>query len=393
MWTPRVRTSALALTAPLLFTKLTLVERYGEPDTLLVEGDIEDLRPAFATTSGVVVFDADGQQRFSGIRPRHPGRFVTRTGDGTAQLSYEADLSRLWRRFCWPTPAAAWSAQTAAYDVQTAVHEARILGYIGRNAGSSAYNGTAGGVTVDRRIANLRLPTSTGRGVSGKTSARFQNLGQLVADLAEAANLRVTIVQTYDGTTPYLDVVIADVPDLSGWARFGDGGSGDLGLLDDSWSYGIGGGPSVFLSAAGGDLENRYLTAQVDSSIRTAWGYEEAFIDQRQDGTDTDQIAQGIATARAENAPTVEAQAPLAAGDLQFGSQSGQIPVGAKVTVSLDGEEVVDRIRQVTTTVQVADDEATETVEPLFGTPDAGLRIEQKALRRALKRLRNLEGK
>ena len=75
------------------------------------------------------------------------------------------DLQLLWDRICWPTPASAWTSQTSAYDVQTAVHETRILGYILRNAGSAAYNSGAN----DRRIPHLRLPTTAGRGTSGKT--------------------------------------------------------------------------------------------------------------------------------------------------------------------------------------------------------------------------------
>src|SRR5213075_1188200 len=119
MWTPRIRTAALALADPINFARITLVERYGSPDTLVVEGDIEDLRPAFDTNSGIVVWDDDGTQRFSGRTPQNPKAKVERRGNRTATLTYEADTVALWKRFCWPTPAAAWTAQTTAYDVQT----------------------------------------------------------------------------------------------------------------------------------------------------------------------------------------------------------------------------------------------------------------------------------
>ena len=76
----------------------------------------------------------------------------------------------------------------------------------------------------------------------------------------------------------------------------------------------------------------------------------------------------GVASAIAEHAPTVEVEAPIVAGDLTFGP--GGIPIGAKVAVSLDGETVTDRIRQVTTTVAWRDGEPTTSVEPVFGSAD-----------------------
>jgi hypothetical protein len=387
MWTARVRTAAHALTEPFLFSELTLVERYGPPDSLVISGQIEDLRPAFDLNSGIVVWDETGRMRFSGVPPQPPKPKLERRGDGTAVLAYESDLVHFWDRLCWPSPSFAWSLQTTAYDVQTAVHEDRIIGYATRNAGSIAFVDFSN----DRRIPHIRFPTSLGRGTSDQTSARFQNLGALVAELAEAANLRVTIQQTYTGTTPFLDVVIDGVPDLSDWSRFGDATSGTLGFLAPDWRYAIGTGASVILSAAGGELENRLLDMNRDNTREVAQGRRiEIFLDQR-DTELSAEINQGMATAMAENAPTVEAEAPIIAGNFEFGPGAGNIPVGAEVTVSLDGELVVDRIRQITTTVANQDGQATITVEPIFGSPDAGLTIEQKFLRRAARRLTDLE--
>ena len=387
MWTARVRTANHELTDPFLFSELVLVERYGPPDSLIITGQIEDLRPAFDPPSGVMVWDDAGQMRFSGVPPQNPKLKVERRGDRTATLTYEADTVHLWDRICWPTPAAAWNLQTTAYDVQTAVEETRIIGYITRNAGSTAYNSGSN----DRRVPHLRVPTTLGRGVSGKTSARFQNLGQLVADLAEAADLRVTVKQTYTGLTPFLDVFIDSVPDMSTLVQFGDADTGNLGFLSEEWRYALGAGVSVVLSAAGGELENRLLTSSQDAIREGEWGRRtEFFIDQR-DTTDAGEIAQGLTTAMAENAATVEVEAPIITGDFTFGPDPGSIPVGAKVAVQLDGELIIDRIRQITTTVAARDDAAAVVVEPLFGTPDASLTIDQKILRRALRRLINLE--
>lgn len=410
MWTARVRTAAHALTEPFLFEELTLVERYGPPDSLVITGSIEDLRPAFDLNSGIVVWDDTGRMRFSGVPPQVPKAKLERRGDGTATLAYDADTVHFWDRFCWPDPSVAWNAQGTGYDVQTNVQEDRIIGYATRNAGSIAFHSG----TDDRRVPDIRFPSSAGRGVSGKTSARFQNLGALIAELAEAADLRVTILQTYTGTTPFLDVTIDSVPDLSDWARFGDATSGTLGFLAPDWRYSIGAGVTVALSAAGGELVDRILTLSQDATRETDQGRRiEFFVDQR-DTEDADEIGQGLDAAMLENAPTVEAQAPIIAGDFQFGPSVGSsgvdsysdtysdtyegggssqsaIPVGAKVSVLLDGELVVDRIRQITTTVANKGGEATISVEPIFGSPDAGLTIEQKFLRRAARRLTDLE--
>lgn len=385
-WSVAVRATDLMPGDELPYARLDLVERYGPPDTLAIAGDIDDLRAALDLDLGLLVHDQAGKLRFNGVLPPWPNQGIIRNGDGTATLTFWSDTTRLWERICWPTPANAWTSQTSAYDVQTAAAETRLLGYITRNAGSSAYHSGAD----DRRIPQLRVPTTAGRGASSKTSARFQILGQLVADLAESANLRVTLLQTYDEDgTPFLDVIVTDVPDLSAWARFGDVADGDLGLLDEQWKYALGLGTSVILSAAAGQLENRSLS-QLRDATRETGRRTEAFLDQR-GTTDSGEIAAGVAAAMADQAPTVEVSAPLVAGDFEFGDDTGQIPIGAKVAVSLDGETVVDRIRQVTTTVAFTDGEETVSEQPLFGSPDAGLKVDAKLLRAALRRLRNLE--
>lgn len=382
MWTPRVRTADLALTDPFDFTSLTLIERYNKPDTLTITGDLSDISPIVHPGWGVVLVDDDGKQRFSGWATP-----ITRNGDGTGSVTFLGDLTLLWDRICWPTPASAWTSQTTAYDVQTAVHETRILGYIERNAGASAYHSG----TDDRRVAHLRLPSSSGRGTSGKTSARFQNLGLLCANLAEAASLRVRIVQTYVGTTPYLDVKIDAAGDESAWARFGDANSGGPAMLGEDWTYTIGAGASVVLGAAAGVGTARNLTMARDATRETAWTRRvEYFLDQS-GMTDAGEVADSVANAMAENAPTVDISAPIIAGDLTFGNTASDVPIGAKVGVELDGDLIIERVRQVTTTVQVADDAETVFVEPLVGSPDIGLTSDQKLLRRALQRLRNLE--
>ena len=384
LWTPRIRQPDRTLADPVLFTELELIERYNQPDTLLLTGDIEDLRAALDPGSGIYLIDDRGRPRFSGYADS-----IERRGDQTAAVTYKGDLTVLWERICWPQPTSAWTAQNVdAYDTETASSETRILGYINRNAGAAAF--TDG--TVNRPVAGLRLPGDFNRGASATTTARFDNLGQLVADLAESADLRVRIMYAPEGGSGFFDVLVDDAPDLTGWAGFGDVEGGTLGLLDQSWRYAIGPGVSLVLSAAGGEGTARVLNYLQDTERRDLWGrHIEFFVDQRDNEGDATEITEGMTTAMTDNAPRSEIGAPIVAGDIDFGSdEPGAIPVGAKVFAILDGEFIIERLRQLTTTVSLGRDE-TIRVEPVIGSTEAGLNRDQKLLADALRRLRTLE--
>lgn len=384
-WLARTRHGDLSLSDPLDFSELQLVENYGPPDTLTLTGDVDDLAPAAKPGRGCVVWDDEGEQRFNGLATS-----IERRSDGSLTVVFASDKLRLYDRILYPTPTASWTAQTTTHDVQTGVHEDRILAFISRNAGPTALNITG----ENRRIPSLRLPVSQGRGTSNTYRGRFQNLGAVVAQHEENGNLRVTIKQTYEGTTPYLDVVIDDTPDESDWARFGPAPDGTLGLLDESFRYSISTPTAtVVLSAAGGSGSTRTLTKS-DDGIRASregiwWRRVESFLDQRGEGTDTTAIAAGLMDALLEARAPIEIDAPVVTGDLEFGPNG--IPVGAKVAVVIDGEATVDRVRSLTTTVQASDSDETVTVVPTVGSTDRGLTLTQRALLNALRRIRELE--
>jgi hypothetical protein len=240
----------------------------------------------------------------------------------------------------------------------------------------------------DRRVPRLRVPASLGRGDTGKTSARFQVLGELVAGLAELDDLRVNIVQTYEGTASYLDVQVSPAPDLTDSVQIGGpGDSGDL-VLGEGWSYSITRPTgTTFLSAAGGQGVERLLSSLTDDSAERTWARRvEQFVDQR-DTTEAAEIATGLKEALAEGVATTELSVPVeVVGDVGLGTD---IPLGAKVTAVIDGELVVERIRQITT--QLGGDGETEQVTAVLGTPDAGIPISTRRITNALKRVRRLE--
>jgi Siphovirus ReqiPepy6 Gp37-like protein len=381
MWSARMRHGNLTLNDPVDFAELELVENYGPPDTLSLTGDLDQLRPVLKPGRGCVVWDGNGVQRFNGVI-----QSIERRGDQTATATFVSDLQRLWDRITYPDPTASWEAQSlATHDVQTGTQEARIIAYVRRNAGDQALNTGS----EQRRIPSLRVPTSAGRGTSRTYKSRFENLGEVVARHAENADLRVTIKQTYEGVTPYLDLVIETTPDLSSWAKFGDANTSTIGSLDESYRYTIGAPTAThLLSAAGGQGTARSLKIRSTTRGDDWWRRIELFVDQRNSGTTAADITEGLDEAELESAAEVSVEAPLAVGDLTWGPAG--IAVGSKVTALIDGEQVVERVRTITTTVTASDSDETEVVTPTIGA-DNNLTVTERALLRAFRRLRELE--
>jgi hypothetical protein len=380
-WTARVRNPDLTLADPIEFETATLVENYNLPDMLSMEGELAGLRPAMQPGLGIYVTDEAGNYRFSGI---FDPTGIERRGDRTGALVWASDSLNFWDRICYPVPANAWTTagQNAAYDVQTGTVETRMLGYINRNMGSAA--------RAERQVTRLRLPTSQGRGPSETTNMRFHVLGSWLGLAAAKADLRFRIVQTYDGTGAWLDVKIDTAADMSAWARFGTPEAGGPGMLGPDWNYRIGSptGTTV-LVAAGGTGAARVLSSGTDTAAQTLWRRRiEAFKDQR-GTTDATEIATAVSEGLAEGVGSVEVSAPLGDSDLVLG---GDIPVGSKISVVLDGVVIVDRLQQVTTVVSNDSSAPTVSVSGVVGSPDAGLQTPtQKKLAQALRRLTYLE--
>lgn len=374
-WTARVRTSALLLADPVEYTRLELVDNYNSPSVLVLEGNLDELRPAMVLGSGIVVQD-EGVRRFSGNL-----HSVRRNGDRTAELTYRSDLELLWRRIAWPVPTFEWFDQGTTYDEQTGPAETRILGYINRNLGPLA--------RAERRVSRLRIPASQGRGGTYKSRARFEPVGDFVARIADAYGLRVNVVQTYNSAAdPYLDVVITAAPDLSGSVRIsGPLDGGDIFLADD-WSYSLT-APDATVALAG-NFKGTVLYAQKTAAAQESrWLTRiETFADQG-DTADANEIDEVLDLALAEGAGSVEVSLPI-----EVRGDELEIPLGSKVSAIVDGEVVVERIRQVTTQLQNEQGQATQSVTAVLGTPDAGFpNLTTKRLTQALKRIKRLEAR
>src|SRR5215212_3993457 len=121
MWTIRARTLDLRLTDHIRFTQLSLVERYNQPDTAVIQGTLGDLAPILSPGMGAALYDGT-TLRSSGIVTD-----IERHGDGTTQVTLAGDRIRLWDRIAYPNPAQAFGSQTTDYDVRTGARETLLL--------------------------------------------------------------------------------------------------------------------------------------------------------------------------------------------------------------------------------------------------------------------------
>jgi hypothetical protein len=378
-WTACARTAALARDEPLPFAKAEFVERYNAPSTLSLEGRTASLAAILDTTRGVILYDDEGNQRMCGLVTS-----IERRGDGTCTVIFTDDLVRLWWRYTYPVPAAAFTTagQTSAYDVRNASAETRAIQYIDYNIGPNAQ--------AARKETAITVPTSLNRGPTAATSSRFNQLGPLVAQLAETAGLRVKISQSWPSGVPKLDVSLVAAPDQSAWARFGTPSESGPGLLGEEWSYKLDLLAATYiLSAAGGEGTARILNnlSKTATDEAVVWGSPriEWFVDQR-GTTDSAEISEGMESAWIENQGAAEVTAPIANSDLRIGTE---VPLGARVTCVLDGQPIVERIRQITTTIST--DGPTVSSQAVFGNPDGLVSPTQKVLKQMLRRVQNLE--
>lgn len=365
-WTLRQRTG---LTGGAIYSDWfgTLVERFNLPDTLQVTGQESHLASLLVTGGGCTLEDDEGV-RFSG-----PLTELTVNGDRTATATFASDLIWLWGRFCYPTPAAVWASQVADYDVRTGAAETVAIDFVNVNAGP--------GAIVARRVTGLTMPTTGGRGGTVTITARFDNVGQLVHDIAEAAGLRFTVLQS--GST--LPMVVTAPADLSTTARYGSGDVGGPGVLSEDWSYTQPRpGGNVALVAGGGEGAARILRERTDSGSVTLWGRIETFVDQRNTSV-TAELDKAGDDQLASDATPVDIRATLP--DVAGMRLVTDIPLGSKVGLDLGDFYVSDRLRQVTTTISPSGDTATGVV----GSSDAGLTRDQKQFLKLRKALRKVQ--
>ncbi|WP_286218158.1 Gp37-like protein [Paraoerskovia sediminicola] len=360
------------------WTSLTLVERFNQPDSWTLTGPSSALS-VFEAGMGCIL-DRDGEQVTSGqVKTLQRSAQVdedTGAVEDVMTVAFESDLGDVYSRRTYQDPTdeiTTTETFDVAYDKRTGAAEDLILGYIASNLAPAA-------PIAGRRLTSLALPISLGRGGTQTVSARMDDLGDLVAPLAEAANLHITIRHDESTGTPRLLVVLEDVPDVSADVRFGPVNSAATGLVT-GWGYTLE-RPAVtdVIVAAGGEGVARLYARYADPAARTLWGRRrEGFIDQRQTD-DIDEIAAAGEEALEDGATPVTTWFTVAdSADVQYRRDYG---VGYRVGVELPGlpDAVSDNVvREVTTTV----DPTSERVSMVVGTPGATVNSTKQAQRLA----------
>lgn len=306
--------------------QVVLVERFNAPDTVQVTAPQGELLPLMQAGHGACVVLGDGSV-ISGVSVQW-----VRSSTTTATVTLEADTGAAWRRLAYAAPGQAWASQTAAYDRRTGAAESIALAYLDANLGA--------GALAARRLTGLAVPAGSGRGTSQTRTARFDVLGALVSSILEPDGLRWRIVPP-SPDSPTLTVEVTQPAPVPAARSLGIPGYGGPGLLSD-WSYEVTRpAATVALVGAQGELTSRMLRERLDGTgALTSWGRAEAFVDQRQ----TDQSAEADKAgddAVADAQPVVKITASI----------DEPLPVGALVTVDLDGVQITERVRSLTTTI------------------------------------------
>jgi hypothetical protein len=345
----------------------------------------------FTANTGCILYDG-GTQVISG-RVRLVDRRYEYDDNGVlidkTVVGFIEDSKPLWGRHCYPDPTHAItstpSSFSVAYDTRTDTREDLILDYIAANIGPAA-------PITNRRLAGLVLPSSLGRGGTTTRKARMDVLGDLVAELAEAADLRVRIVHDESTGTPRLLLTVESMQDVSANVIFG---TADVGVATghiSTYGYRIE-DPEVTdaIAWSTGEKESRQATRLSDEAAVSLWGVRtEVLVDQRQTD-DVSDITDALNERLAEGATPTSVEFTVAPGpDTRY---RVDYDVGSRVGVVLTGlpQSVADnRIREVATHIEAGNPGDPRLV---VGTPGSESRSTKEAARlnRLLKRMALLE--
>lgn len=365
--------------------ELTLVERHNLPDTWTISGPASVLS-VFAPGMGAIL-DRDGVQITSG-----QVKTISRTGEmvkgrpvENMTVSFASDMDLLAGRIIYPLRthhlASTTSTFGAEYDRRNGPVEDLMLGYISASMGAGALS--------DRVQSRLITPLGQGRGGTTQVSARLDNLGVLVASMAEAGNLRVRVDHLENGGGAWLNMTVEQVADLSDDVRFGTADSTAAGLIT-AWEYELS-APTVTraIIGGGGEAAAREFIEMRDTAAEALWVRAvESFVDQRQVDVDsTDKLAELTTAGQKEldagKGPVKVSFTPMLGPDLEY---RRDVRVGDIVGYDLPGlDPAEEKIREATTVVSRDSNEATERVSVVVGTPDAPQTRTQQQAARALR--------
>lgn len=378
--------SLVRTTDPVRFwSQLIVVERHNVTGTAQgtwsVTARNEGLNGLLVPGAGVILTRSDSFGR-TDVVMSGPVTSIQR-GAHVSTVSGVSDADILNGRIIFPDPTKAITAQPVAYDNRSGPAETVLLGYVNANIGP--------GALTSRKVPTLRVPASQGRGKTVSIKGRLDTLGNTVADVSESGSLHVDVIHGED-TAPYLGLTVRPVRDLTGNIRFGSSADFTAGLVGDDWSYTLS-RPTVTdaIVAGGGQGVARTFAEKTDATSEALWGAKvEALIDQRQT-TDPTELAQAADDALSDGAnPVAVSFTVTETEDIRY-RQDWR--VGDRIGVSIDGMDLSNVVREVTTTVQAQSGSPTETVAAMVGSRDSSnwTTKTNADVARALKKLQALQ--
>jgi hypothetical protein len=348
-----------------------LRKRWNAPGAWVVEIDADNPAAAlFADPGARVEFTRDGTTVMAGpvsalrrVRTASPPR-------SSVIVSGADDLGLLWERVAHPQPLTAsppWS--TDAEDVQTGTLSTVLMTYVDRNAGATA--------VAARQIPLLTFDGDPMAGTSVTMRARFQTLGDLVAEAAAEEDLRLD-VSLVPGSALMFGVyaTVDRTAEVQFSEAFGNLAGYDYQLQAPT-------GTTLYVGGQG-EGTARDFRIVTDSAAETAWRRIEALVDRR-DLSVSGELDKAGAQALVERA----ARTSLSITPIETESLAWPVDyqVGDLVAVVVDGGRITDRVTEVVIVLDRFGGRATATVGALRPAGIASLFARLRATGRRLGQL------
>lgn len=296
--------------------------------------------------------------------------------DGTWLIEGSGDAVLLTDRLAYPTPSTAdVTQQTDGYDIRTGPAETVIKEYVNVNMGPGAASG--------RAVVGLTVEADQARGTTVYANARFNQIQELIYDLAQVGGIGYQLKQSNTG----LEFSVFEPVDRSNIVRMD---IQNRKLTSSVYSYGTAKLTRAIV-AGRGEAENRVFTerANTDSlNAEIAWNRRiERFVDARQ-SDDLDELNTAGDEALADEGKTIVEMSVTPADETNMVYGVDWF-LGDTVTVVANDVEATAVVTEVGVAIQSDGVRVGATV----GTP-VGLEYEAKLLAKVNKqddRISNLE--
>lgn len=365
-WTLEVRDASLERIHEVTrFSKFSTVLRFNNLSTWEL-----DLPATTAAASALlergagIIATRDGETMLSGLVTRR--HRVRNKEENRISISGIDDTVWTGRRLAPPVPDGP-PYDTDGHDVRTGPAETVMHEFVDVNAGP--------GAITARRAPGLTLAPDLGRGSVVTGRARFHVLLELLQSLALAGgDLGFRIVQVDDE----LQFQVYEPTDLSASVVF----SLELGNLSGYEQLAEDPEANYYVGAGAGELVDRIFVERGDPASIVNYGRIEAFRDRR-DTADTAEITQTLDEELAQNAERMSLS--INPSNTRAVAFMDDYRLGDRVSAVIDGEEIIDVIREVAIDL----DSKGETVTPTIGSPN----LEPNAIFRMFKRIGKAESR